>query len=207
MGRGARRTSVVLWCALAALGVALAACGQSQPTVVRSLPGGTYASAGYHFRVTYPEGWIANASQCGAASGGTAQCQTLEGTATTAQPAVPLLLTITKAGGPVGRPVASTFTVSVQDLGNPYVAAAAAALPTANGLHATTVAGQPAYASAPLQAPIPGAGGTPSGLTDAHTDYYLVHGGYEYQLSTDAVTGDAAGPALRAMLASFTLTA
>ncbi|GAC1455210.1 MAG: hypothetical protein PVSMB4_15770 [Ktedonobacterales bacterium] len=54
---------------------------------------------------------------------------------------------------------------------------------------------------------MPGANGTPTALSDTHTDYYLVHGGYEYQLSTDAVSNDNAAPALAAMLRSFVITA
>jgi len=42
-----------------ALSLTLAACGTQAPP---NLPGGTYSSAQYHFKVTYPNGWKTNVS-------------------------------------------------------------------------------------------------------------------------------------------------
>jgi hypothetical protein len=40
---------------------------------------------------------------------------------------------------------------------------------------------------------------------NAHTDYYVVHGQYEYQISTDAISNDPDGASeLQGMLKSFT---
>jgi hypothetical protein len=40
-----------------------------------------------------------------------------------------------------------------------------------------------------------------------HTDYYVVHGDFEYQLTTDAISGERTDSALQGMVASFRLTA
>jgi len=95
----------------------------------------------------------------------------------------------------------------VLNLSDTYVARAAAGLATDASLHKTTISGLPGYVSSPEQQPLPGPNGTPSAQTDTHTDYYLVHGGYEYQISIDVLSGDGADAALAAMLQSFTITA
>jgi hypothetical protein len=73
-------------------------------------------------------------------------------------------------------------------------------------LHAVTLSGLAGYASNPLQQSLPGANGTPTAVTDTHTDYYVVHGGYEYHLTTDAVSGEGTDANLQSMMASFTIT-
>jgi hypothetical protein len=160
----------------------LAACGES-------LPGGTYTSSAYHFRVSFPAGWQATAASGDAAT-------------------IPLVVTFTRSSAHTsGAPMVSTLTVTVLNLSDRYLFGAAAKLAHDPRLQRTTLSGLPAYASPPDQQAIPGAMGTPSALTDTHTDYYLVHGGYEYQLSTDAVSGDNADADLQSMLQSFALTA
>lgn len=168
-------------CVALVLSSLLAACDLS-------LFGSTYASKAYHFQVTYPGGWKANVS-------------------TDTSAAVPLLVEITRSDQhTTGAPIVSKFAISVLDLSNQYVAKAAARLATNPSFHSTTLAGLPAYATTPLQQALPGANGTPTALTDVHSDYYLVHGGYEYQLSTDAVSNDDATSALATMLQSFAIT-
>jgi hypothetical protein len=196
-----------------ALCAVLAACGGAQRTALPNLPGGTYTSAAYHFRVTYPEGWSLSANSC--ASGG-ATCSGLgAATATTSatQTAVPVplqLIIARTSQGATPSPTVSTLTITVLSLSDPYVAKAAAQLAQDHNLHQTTISGLAAFASAPTQQQLPSPGGTPgSGTpTDTHTDYYLVHGGYEYQISMDALSSDSgADQALQAMLQGFTITA
>ena len=67
-------------------------------------------------------------------------------------------------------------------------------------LFRSTISGLPAYRATSVQQPIAN-----TQYSDTHTDYYLIHGGYEYQLSTDAVQGDNAAAPLDAMLRSFTI--
>jgi hypothetical protein len=180
MGQVARGCRIM--CVALALGILLAACEQS-------LPGGTYTSKAYHFQVTYPSGWKVNISADTSAS-------------------VPLLLEITRsAERTTGAPIVSKLAISVLNLSNQFVAEGATRLASNPSYHHTTLGGLPAYATMPLQQALPGANGTPTALSDTHTDYYLVHGGYEYQLSTDAVSNDNAAPALAAMLRSFAITA
>ncbi len=196
-----------------ALCAVLAACGQAQRGALPRLPGGTYTSAAYHFRVTYPEGWSLSVSTC--ESGG-ANCSglgaaTATATATQTAVAVPLQLIIARTSQrTTPSPTVSTFTITVLNLSAPYVAGAAGQLAKDHNLRQTTISGLAAFASTPIQQQLPGPGGTPGPgtPTDTHTDYYLVHGGYEYQISMDALSSDdGADQALQAMLQSFTITA
>lgn len=73
---------------------------------------------------------------------------------------------------------------------------------------------QPSPQPPPTTACTPAPGTTTPGtactivkVVDVHTDYFLVHGGYVYQVTTDAISGDAADAALQSMVASFRLTA
>ncbi len=192
-----------------ALTAVVAACGQAQHNTP-TLPGGTYTSATYHFSVTYPQGWSISASLCGAGEAGGNSCDSL-GTATVASGqtvAIPLQLTITQTSQRSTTAASvSTFAVTVLNLSDANMAQAAAGLATDASLHKTTISGLSGYVSTPEQQSLPGPNGTPSAQTDTHTDYYLVHGGYEYQISIDALSGDGAEPALTAMLQSFTITA
>lgn len=210
--RSARWVAGLRWCCLAAVALLAAGCGQAQthPDPSRSLPGGTYASQAYHFSITYPSAWALNATGCASGSGTATTCDQLQGTATVGggQSAIPLQITITRAGqSGVATPGVSSLTITVMDLRNTYVAQAAAALSKTHGLQATTVGGQSGYVATPIQQSLPGSQGTPSTVTETHTDYYVVHSGYEYQISVDAVSGDNSDSALAAMLHSFTLTA
>jgi hypothetical protein len=206
MGRWAVGQVVVAVALCAVMG----ACGQASHGGLPRLPGGTYASAAYHFRVTYPQGWSLSVSSC---AGGGAPCDTLgAATATASQTAaIPLQLTIALTShGPTSSPTVSTLTITVLNISDPYIAAAAAKLPNNHSLHQVAISGLTAYAAAPLQQQLPGPGGTPGPATptDTHTDYYLVHSGYEYQISMDALSSDdGAGQALQTMLQSFTITA
>jgi hypothetical protein len=193
-----------------ALSVVLAACGQAQRGTLPRLPGGTYTSAAYHFRVTYPEGWSLSVTceSGGAICGGLGAATT---TPTQTAVAAPLQLIIAQTSqGATPSPTVSTFTITVLSLSDPYVAGAAGQLAKDHNLRQTTISGLAAFASTPIQQRLPSPGGTPgpSTPTDTHTDYYLVHGGYEYQISMDALSSDdGADQALQVMLQSFTITA
>jgi hypothetical protein len=216
MRRATRLGGLVGWLLMAGLCLELAACGNS-------LPGGTYSNTTYHFRVSYPSGWQVNASSGEVPSTWTTPTggATPEPSPTPSQlTAVPLQVSITRTSDRAStQPVISAFTITVWDLHDPTAAAQAAGWAQNPALHAMTIGGQPGYASAPIQEPVlpnPGAGGPAatgtaasgaSAVTDTHTDYYVVHGGYGYQLGTDAISGDNAAGALQEMLQSFTFTA
>ncbi len=169
---------LVLWGVLALL----TSCGRSTVQAPPRLPKGTYISTKYHFRVSYPQGWVAN-------------------TAPNPSPLIPLTVLITKSSTrQVAGSLVSTFTVAVFGLTNKDLAASAQNLPTDKTKHKVTISGMTAYADAPIRQAVPG-----TALTEAHLAYYLVYAGYEYQISTDAVSDDQADTALRDMLASFTI--
>lgn len=169
--------------ALLACGVLLAclmvqACGPSNPAPP-SVPGGSYTSATYHFKVTYPAGWRANA--------------------TLANTRAPLILTITQSNVRSAQgALISIFTLNVLSLSDPTVRASSNKLASNPALTHITLAGRPAYRDAPVTQQSPGA---QTSIT--HTDYYLVYGGYEYQMSTDALQGDTA--TLQSIVNSFTI--
>jgi hypothetical protein len=219
------------WGIVALLAIAVAGCAQTSADLARKLPGGVFTSQAYHFSVTYPVGWVANSNGCSSASG---SCVVLAGTATVGAGqivAVPLQLTITRADEAAATtPVVSSFAVTVLDMRDPNVAAAARALNTAPGLHAYTLAGQSALATTPVEQALPGSNGTPGAnvtpgahvtsrptvtphgttttrATITHTVYFLIYGGFEYQIGVDSVSNDGSQAALQAMLQSFTLTA
>jgi hypothetical protein len=199
------------WGVVALVGAALAGCAGTSQDVSRTLPGGIFNSQAYHFSVTYPAGWVANSTGC-AASG---SCSVLAGTATVGAGhivAVPLQVTITRADQAAATtPVVSSFAVTVLDMRDPNVAKAAGALKSETSLHAVTLAGQPGFATNPVEQPLPGTSGTPGAsntrATITHTAYFLVHGGFEYQIGVDSVSNDGSRAALQAMLQSFTLSA
>lgn len=213
MGRGRgwcwRGLGVALVMAALALGVALAGCGQTFTSNLRPLPAGTYASATFHFKITYPSGWGYTVLSCGSDQQGGSGCDSLHGTSASSGAApIPLQVTITREGTlTTGAPAVSALTLSVLDMSDSYVAAAAAGLAGDKTLHQMPLAGTTAYVSAPIQQAIPGSNGTPSATTDTHTDYYLVHGAFEYQISVDALSGDGSVAVLQGMVQSFAFTA
>jgi hypothetical protein len=163
---------------------ALAGCGSTSATPTHDLPGGVYTSTHYHFRVTYPTGWQLNLAP---------PQQTSE--------VSPLSLSITRSGVLVTNgSLVSTFSVTVSNAGYAPIATAVAKYPKDPTLHPITLSGLTAYRGTAVQQPIAN-----TQFSDTHTDYYLIHGGYEYQLSTDAVQGDNAAAPLDAMLHSFTI--
>lgn len=164
------------------LALALAGCGSASTTPKHDLPGGVYTNNTYHFRVTYPQGWQLNVSP-------------------QSSQVSPLTLLITRSGVlQTNASLVSTFGVTVFSLSAPPIATAVAGYATDKTLHALTLSGLPAYQATPVQQAVPN-----TQFSDTHTDYFLIHGGYEYQLSTDSVQGDNAGPALVAMLQSFAI--
>lgn len=170
------------------LALALAVCGcGTTSTQLPPEPSGTYASATYHFSVTYPDGW---------------KTTTLPGGST----AIPLTITITHIGSAQAEGAfVSTFTLAVIDTTSPDEATPVAQLKQQIAAHAAltpiTLSGQSAYQDTPQQKTLPN-----GGPTITHTDYYLLAGRYEYAISTDAVSTDSgAGAALLAMVHSFTL--
>ena len=179
------RTRQNLWLAVALatlLGLALAACGQTA-ALPPTFTGGVYANTQYHFKVTYPDGWKVNA-------------QSFTSTI------LPLTVTITRSSAvnTPGAPI-STLTIAVFNVHDANIAKSIKALPADKTLQKTTLAGLPAYASASVPQQVPS-----STITDTHTDYYLVTTSWEYQLSTDAVSGEDASSALQSMITSFSLT-
>jgi hypothetical protein len=162
----------------------LSACGTLASTPKHDLPGGVYTNAHYHFRITYPQGWQVNVSP---------QSSDIS----------PVNVSITRSADlQTNGSLVSTFTIIVLSTGAAPIATAVARLPKDTSLHALTLSGMPAYQADPVQQPIPN-----TTFSDTHTDYFLVHGGFEYQLSTDAVQGDNASAALASMLQSFTILA
>lgn len=181
VGRRWRRMSRLGALSLLGVLLTLAAC-QSSPPPAPNAAGGTLTSKQYAFSVRYPTGWQAVQSQ---------------------QPSsiVPLTVVITQAHGSAGGDGAvSTFTITVFDSHNTDIAKSITRLASDKTLTRITLAGLPAYQGTPIQQPAPG-----TQLNDTHTDYYLPTPSYEYQLSTDAVSGDGADAALRTMLTSFTI--
>lgn len=181
-----RLLSVVIGVFLIAITVA--ACGSTPPAPPKA-HGGTYTSTDFHFSIAYPDGW---------------QAQPITGDQSST--IIPLTVDITRTGAVQTQgPRVSNLTITVFNARDPNVQRAIASLqarsqavpPTVKTL---TLAGKPAFQTNPNTQQAPGV----VGIT--HTDYFLIAGGYEYQLATDAVSGDNADSQLQAMLQSFTLT-
>lgn len=167
------------------LGLSLAACGQSAappPT----FSGGVYTNTQLHFSVSYPQGWKANAQPSPSS-------------------VVPLTVYITRsdAVSTPGAPV-STLTIAVFNAHDKDIAASIKSLAGDKTLRKITLAGLAAFQSAAAPQAVPGSQ-SDSSTTDTHTDYYLVTPDWEYQLSTDAISGENAESALTSMVQSFTL--
>jgi hypothetical protein len=152
-----------------------------------ALPGGTYSNSTYHFKVTYPDGWQANA--CGS-DRNCAQSQP--------NAPVPLIVVITRTGSHNPGQLISSLTIDVmtlQALGG--ADKAAATLERDKTLSPVTISGIAGYQDKPI---------TQQNATTSvtHTDYYLIHGEYEYQISADALSGDA--HTLQTMIQSFAIS-
>ncbi len=189
--KSGRSTSQLAWCLLLLAIALLAACRSAPPPPSPS--GGVYTSSTYHFRLTYPNGWQVNTPK-----------------GTTSSTTVPLEIVITRIDAQAaGGAQVSSFTVVVFNARDPVVATPIAQLhaeascvkpATTTCLKPVTISGKTGYEDTPVTANIPG-----SQVSDTHTDYYLLTADYEYQISTDAVSGDNAGSMLQAMLDSFTV--
>ena len=163
---------VALACVALVALVALSGCGGST-----SLPGGVYTSQQYHFSVTYPKGWQAN---------------------TSSQPnaTAPLIVIITRSGArQQPGSLISSLTINVLNMRDSGVAQTATALRANKALTKVTIGGQPGYRDALVQE-------TSGSVIDTHSDYYVVHSGYLYEISSDALKGD--GHTLDTMAQSFT---
>lgn len=158
--------------------VGLAACGTT------TLPAGVYTSQQYHFKITYPSGWqvIPPTEQPGAAA--------------------PLIVIITHTGAhATNNALISSLTIDVLDVSAIGGAqAVAAGLAKDKTLSPITLSGLAAYRDQPITQQ---GAGIDSAITVTHTDYFLIYGAYEYQMSVDALPGDAS--ALDAMTNSFAI--
>ncbi len=174
--------------AIASMGAAcliIAACG-SPSTPQLNLPGGTYSSSTYGFHITYPRNWQANPFDATPAADGSAA-------------PIPFNLVITRTGDAhSAASLISTCTITVLNMKNKDIAKSAASLASNKALQATTVGGVQGFKSSPLIQDIPN-----SQISVTHMDYYVIHGNYEYQISTDSVKGDNADADLESMVASF----
>jgi hypothetical protein len=163
----------------------VAACG-SPSTPQLNLPGGTYSNATYGFHVTYPRNWKPNPFDATpSASGSIAP--------------IPFNLIITRTGDAhSAASLISTCTITVLNMKNKDIAKSATGLASNKTLQAVTIGGAPGYKSSPLIQNIPS-----SQISVTHMDYYVIHGNFEYQISTDSVKGDNADADLQGMVASF----
>jgi hypothetical protein len=190
--------SIGAFCVAASLAVTILALSSCGGTANKPLPhqsGATIASVQFHFRLSYPDGW--HCSWAGPSA--PTACSSPAATPTaSASDVIPLTVEITKTDTGV---LPAMLSISVLSLADPGIAAGAKALPTQKGLHKVTLSGLTAYADAAVQQPVPG-----TSVTATHADYYLVHGSYEYQLSTDSLSNDDSAAALSGMLNSFTIT-
>jgi hypothetical protein len=181
------------WWLLRALAIALAgsacliiaACG-SPSTPQLNLPGGTYSNATYGFHITYPRNWKPNSFDATPAADGSIA-------------PIPFNLVITRTGDAhSAASLISTCTITVLNMKNKDIATSAASLTSNKALQAATIGGAQGYKSSPLVQNIPN-----SQISVTHLDYYVIHGDYEYQISTDSVKGDNADADLESMVASF----
>jgi hypothetical protein len=180
------------------LALLLAACGASTPALPSS-PGGTYTNAQFQFSVTYPSGWLPNELSTPLGS---------PQATPTASLAIPLTVVITQTStDQIESALLSSFTITVLDADNPAIASSIAKQKAqASGANPTlktiTLTSQTAWQAQPVTKQLPN-----SDKSATHTDYYLLHGTYEFQLSTDSIAGGGSDAALAAMLKSFAFTA
>ncbi len=185
-----RMARLVTWSLAMAAFMMLAACRSAPPPPSPS--GGVYTSSTCHFRLTYPNGWQVN-TPAGSTSSAT----------------VPLEIVITRIDAQAaGGAQVSTFTVVVFNAKDPNAQQQEIdpllkrehASNSALQLKPVLIAGRTGYEDIPQTGTIPG-----TQVSVTHTDYYLLTSNFEYQISTDAVSGDNAASSLDAMLKSFTL--
>jgi hypothetical protein len=147
-----------------------------------SLPAGVYTNQQFHFRITYPAGWQVNESQQPGA-------------------AAPLIVIITRSGArSISGSLISSLTIDVLTLSDVGGSQVTTQLAKDKTLTPVTLSGLAAYRDQPTRQQ---GAGNQSGSIVTHTDYYLVQGAYEYQLSLDALSGDES--ALDTMAQSFTI--
>ncbi len=185
---GDHRAALVAFALLTAtLALTLAACGSLSAAPPPKQSAGIYTSAQYHFRLTYPAGWTLT---------------TLPGGST----AIPLSVQIAHVGAQTQGTLLSTFTLAVID-----TTSAAEATPFAqlkqqiaapkSSLTPVTLSGHPAYQAVPVQEKAPD-----GSLIGTRTDYYLLAGRYEYDITTESVSSDSGSDTvLQTMVQSFTL--
>lgn len=162
----------------------IAACGS--PSALQ-LPAGSYTSTSYGFHVAYPRNWKANPYDTTPSAGNSAQS------------AIPFTLVITRTGDTHSvASLISTCTITVMNLKDSTIATSAAHLASDKTLAATTIGGVQGYESKPIVQNVPN-----SQTSVTHIDYYVVHGKYEYQLSTDSVSSDHADDDLKSIITSF----
>lgn len=163
----------------------IAACGS--PSALQ-LPAGSFTSTAYGFHVAYPRNWKANPFDTTPTAGNSAQS------------AIPFTLVITRTGDTHSvASLISTCTITVMNLKDSTIATSAAHLASDKTLAATTIGGVQGYESKPIVQNVPN---TQTSVT--HIDYYVVHGEYEYQISTDSVSSDHADGDLKSIITSFT---
>lgn len=176
------RTVILVVAVVASLSIA--ACGS--PTVPQ-LPAGAYSNTTYNFHIAYPRNWKANPFVSTPAAGDTSPS------------AIPFTLVITRTGDTHGvAAFISTCTITVMNLKNSDIAKSAKSLASDKTLQPVKIGGVQGYKSSPLVQNVPN-----SQISVTHTDYYVLHGDYEYQLSTDSVKGDNADGDLQSIIASF----
>lgn len=164
--------------------LAIAACGS--PSALQ-LPAGSYSSATYDFHVAFPRNWKANPYDATPSGSGSPQT------------AIPFTLVITRTGDTHSvASLISTCTITVMNMKDSNIAKSAARLADDNALEPATIGGMQGYKSKPVVQNVPN-----TQVSVTHTDYYIVHGDYEYQLSTDAVSSDHADSDLQSIIASF----
>lgn len=170
-----------------AFALALTGCGSRSAAPPPQQSAGTYSSAQYHFRLTYPGGWTLT---------------TLPGGST----AIPLAVQISHVGAQTQGTLLSTFTLAVIDTTSPAEATPLAQLKKQiaaahSSLLPITLSGHPAYQDAPLQEKSPD-----GSVIGTRTDYYLLAGRYEYAITTGTVASDSGSDTvLQTMVQSFTL--
>lgn len=168
----------------------LVSCGAQASLSLPAAPGGTYTSTQYHFSITYPAGWLATVPP---------EPSPMPGSSAT----IPLTLVITRSSGTQSAAdLLSNVTLAVVDASNPGIAASIATLEKDPKEQHITLAGLPAYADAASTQPV-----LNSNVSDTHAAYYVVANGFEYEITTDALSSDGnAASAIAQMLHSFTVT-
>lgn len=177
-------TALLAGVAVALVALMVAACGS--PSL--NLPGGSYNNDTYGFHVNYPRNWQANPYDATVTPGDSA-----------AASAIPFTLVITRTGDShTSAALVSTCTITIMSLKNSDIAKGAADLASNKLLEKVTIGGAQGYKGKPITQEVPN-----SQISVTHTDFYVVHGDYEYQISTDSVKGDNADGDLDSIIASF----